>query len=136
MLLNHGGDTPARLLIAEDDTLLAATLAEFLREEGHTVTLAANGEAALAAAQGLEFDVLLTDLRMPVMDGMALIRTLRVDRPELPVVVISGDLPADWRLAVGPTADGPAPLHLVTKPMTLSQLRAALAAVRRECAGA
>ncbi len=122
-------DVQARLLIAEDDHLLSATLAEFLRDEGHEVTMANDGAAALAASVGLDFDVLLTDLRMPVMDGMALIRALRAERPDLPVVVISGDVPLDWRFAIGPTADGPAPLQLVRKPMRLTQLREALSSV-------
>ena len=134
MFMNGGEEMPARLLIAEDDTLLSATLAEFLRDEGHDVTLVPDGAAALAAAEGLDFDVLLTDLRMPVMDGMALIRALRQDRPGLPVLVISGDVPADWRCAIGPTADGPAPLLLLRKPMSLSQLRTALGKVFPACA--
>jgi len=120
---------PGRLLLAEDDLLLAATLAEFLRDDGYHVTSANDGAQALAASRGLDFDVLLTDLRMPVMDGMALIRALRAERPDLPVVVMSGDVPADWRSAIGPTQDGPGRLHLVKKPMSLSQLREALMAV-------
>ncbi len=133
MLMKGAEELPARLLIAEDDHLLSATLAEFLREEGHEVTLAPDGAAALAAAEGLAFDVLLTDLRMPVMDGMALIRALRAERPDLPVVIISGDVPADWRCAIGATADGPAPLQLVRKPMSLAQLRQALNSVWSAC---
>jgi CheY-like chemotaxis protein len=136
MLMTIGAETPARLLIAEDDQLLSATLAEFLREEGHEVTMAQDGAAALEAAIGLDFDILLTDLRMPVMDGMALIRALRAERPHLPVVVISGDVPTDWRSAIGATADGPAPLQLVRKPMSMMQLRSALSSVWSACARA
>jgi CheY-like chemotaxis protein len=122
-------DPPGRLLLAEDDLLLAATLAEFLRDDGYMVTSTHNGAQALAAAEGLQFDVLLTDLRMPVMDGMALIRALRTQRPELAVVVMSGDEPPDWRRAIGPTDAGSGRLALIKKPMSLTQLREALLAV-------
>jgi CheY-like chemotaxis protein len=134
MMTKSGPEPPARLLIAEDDQLLSETLQEFLREDGHVVTLAPDGAAALAASEGLDFDVLLTDLRMPVMDGMALIRALRAERPQLPVVIMSGDVPADWRGAMGATADGQGPLQLVRKPMTMTQLRSALSAVWPSCA--
>lgn len=130
MMQNRGTrEPPGRLLLAEDDLLLAATLAEFLRDEGYHVTSANDGAQALEAAEGLDFDILLTDLRMPVMDGMALIRALRAKRPSLPVVVMSGDVPTDWRNAIGPMPEGAGELHLIKKPMSLSQLREALLAV-------
>ncbi len=123
------GRKTGRLLLAEDDLLLAATLVEFLRADGHIVTAAPDGAAALAASEGLEFDVLLTDLRMPVMDGMALIRALRARRPDLPVVVMSGDVPVDWRSAIGIDNNNAGKIELVRKPMSLAQLRNALASV-------
>jgi CheY-like chemotaxis protein len=125
------GDVPAprHVLLAEDDILLAATVAEFLRDDGYVVTATPDGAAALAAAEGLDFDVLLTDLRMPVMDGTALIRALRLQRPDLPVVVMSGDVPPEWRGTMESPEIGTGPLKLVHKPMSLMQLRDALRAV-------
>ncbi len=129
-------DMPGHVLLAEDDFLLATTVTEFLRDEGYEVTVAQDGGAALLAATGLRFDVLLTDLRMPVMDGTALIRALRLQRPDLPVVVMSGDVPPEWHAAMEQPETGTGQLKLIHKPMSLLQLREALRSVWPEPAGA
>jgi CheY-like chemotaxis protein len=103
-----------------------------LRDEGYQVTSAPDGGAALSASVGLSFDVLLTDLRMPVMDGTALIRALRAQRPDLPVVVMSGDVPPGWCVAMDQPDAGSGQMKLLHKPMSLFQLRDALQAVWSE----
>jgi CheY-like chemotaxis protein len=67
---------------------------------------------------------------MPRLDGFELIRRLRADRPQLPVVVMSGNAPADLNDSLRPHGSGP--LVFVHKPMRLGQLLAAL----RQCGGA
>ncbi len=61
---------------------------------------------------------LVTDLRMPRLDGKALIRRLRESRPALPVVVLTGYAPADWRTNL--THDGEGPLVLLDNPCGLT----------------
>jgi DNA-binding NtrC family response regulator len=77
----------ARILLVEDELNMARTLAKNLERAGHVVEHAAHGEAALARLGGSSFDVVLTDLKMPVMDGMALLRAMH-DRGLSPAVVI------------------------------------------------
>jgi CheY-like chemotaxis protein len=116
-----------RVLMAEDEWLAAEVLAEGLEAAGFTVLTAADGQAALdMATGGAGFDLLLTDLRMPRMDGRELISRLRAARPDLPVVVMTGFPPPE-----GPEAlhEGRAPLRLLTKPIGIAPLIAALMAV-------
>ena len=109
-----------RVLMAEDERLAAEVLEEGLVDAGFEVLAAPDGEAALAlASSGARFDVLLTDLRMPRLDGRELIARLRAGRPELPVVVMTGYPPDGGK---GELHDGSAPLELLTKPIELARL--------------
>jgi two-component system response regulator PilR (NtrC family) len=69
----------ARILLVEDEVNMARTLAKILERKGHTVATAANGEEALALLAAERFHVVVTDLNMPVMDGMQLLRRLQPD---------------------------------------------------------
>jgi CheY-like chemotaxis protein len=84
-----------RVLVAEDEALIALSLADLLEAEGHEVVLAPDGADALDAALRLgdALDVLVTDLNMPRLGGEDLIRELRAERPGLPVVVVTGSAP-------------------------------------------
>lgn len=82
---------PPHVLIAEDDPLGASALETFLRFSGYRITLAEDGLQALAAFERTPADLLITDIMMPGLDGNGLIRELWGRRPELPVVVITGD---------------------------------------------
>jgi len=121
-----------RVLLAEDDSLLANTVDDFLSDEGFCVSLAADGLQALKHALDQPFDVLLTDLRMPHIDGSELIRQLRAKRPDLPVVVMSGNAPVDLRSRL--MREGNGPMVMVTKPMRLQELLQALQMVLRNAA--
>jgi two-component system response regulator AtoC len=79
----------ARLLLAEDDEGVRSFLAESLEQAGHDVVQTADGEEALRALAGHSFDLLVTDLRMPKLDGMALLRRVRAEQPELEVIVLT-----------------------------------------------
>lgn len=113
-----------RILVAEDDALLAATVNEFLTQEGFCVAVSPDGQEALETASRKEIAALLTDLRMPRLDGVGLVRRLREIRPELPVVVMTGFAPADWRSRL--QQDGEGPLVLLDKPIRLNSLLSAL----------
>jgi DNA-binding NtrC family response regulator len=79
----------ARVLLVDDDGNLRRVLAHHLQTAGYDVTAKADGREALAALQGVEVDLLLTDVRMPGMDGMALLRQVRRQAPDLPVLVMT-----------------------------------------------
>ncbi len=78
------------ILIAEDEQVIAMTLADVLESEGFRVTLARDGREALEAEDRDAADLLVTDMRMPVMGGAELIQAIRQRRPELPVIAITG----------------------------------------------
>jgi DNA-binding NtrC family response regulator len=80
----------ARILLVEDEVNMARTLARNLERAGHTVTHAPHGEAALAMLANEPFDVVLTDLKMPVLDGMGLLRALHERGIATAVVVLTG----------------------------------------------
>jgi two-component system, cell cycle response regulator CpdR len=81
----------ARILVADDDRAVAEFVRRALVHHGHDVTLVEDGLAALHALQTAEpFDLLLTDIVMPQMDGIALALKVARDRPGLRVLLMSG----------------------------------------------
>ena len=81
-----------RFLVVEDDADVRALLAEVLAGEGFAVRAAADGLAALEAAAAEPPDLVVTDLYMPRLDGLAMIDRLWTGRPGLPVLVVSAGL--------------------------------------------
>jgi len=77
------------ILIAEDEVVLRESLAELLTSEGYRVLEASNGKEAWELASSEPVDVVLSDVRMPEMDGMALLEALQEMAPELPVVMLT-----------------------------------------------
>lgn len=80
----------ARILVVDDEQSNRQMVVLILREAGHTVEAASNGEIALAHLSTGEWDLLITDMHMPVMDGVELISQCRDLHPGLAVVAISG----------------------------------------------
>ena len=81
----------ARIMIAEDEAPIRELLARALAQDGHEVATAPNGAAALEQISGDgRFDLLLTDIQMPVMDGIALALAAVRDHSELKVVLMTG----------------------------------------------
>jgi DNA-binding NtrC family response regulator len=81
--------TVTRILVADDEEGIREFLAESLEKDGHEIALATNGAEALALARAEPFDVILTDLKMPKLDGMSLVRTLRTEQPDVEIVVLT-----------------------------------------------
>jgi CheY-like chemotaxis protein len=111
---------PARLLVAEDHTMLRSLFATALEREGYETLQAADGEEALRlATRDLHsLDLLLTDDRMPGMNGWELTRVLKALRPDLKVIVMSAHGSEDL-LAPG--------VVMLLKPFTLNTLRSLVA---------
>ncbi len=82
----------ARILIAEDEEALCALCARALAVDGHEVKTADDGSAALdlLVRERGRFDLLLTDIRMPIMDGIALALAAVRDFPDLTIVLMTG----------------------------------------------
>lgn len=106
----HGSAAPVTLkpslhiLIVEDDPDFRATLCDWLDCSGYAVSQASNGLEALTLAQQRHFDAVVTDLKLPMMDGLQLLDGLQAIDPELPVIFLSGQ--ATVRDAVAALRDG------------------------------
>ena len=114
----------ARILIAEDEDSLRNLVARALSLDGHEVTTANDGAEALdvlTREQGA-FELLLTDIRMPVMDGIALALAAARDHPRLAILLMTGY--ADQR----ERASGlDALIHdVIAKPFSLATIRGAV----------
>lgn len=106
-----------RILVVDDEPSLAEALADLLRMHGHGVATAANGAEALQLASREHFQLVLSDLVMPVMDGHELMRALHRE-PRKPFwFVLMSALPASLQ---GPHPPGCA--RLMTKPVHLDDL--------------
>jgi two-component system, cell cycle sensor histidine kinase and response regulator CckA len=87
------GDAPPTVLVVEDEVTVRAGIRRLLEHEGYTVLEAEHGAAALQLLEGTAADsisLVLTDLRMPVMDGRQLAAALARRRPNMPIVFMSG----------------------------------------------
>jgi signal transduction histidine kinase/ActR/RegA family two-component response regulator len=79
-----------RVLLADDDASIGRSLRRLLEQIGHSVTLHTDGQAALDAYKGGEFDLVLSDLAMPGMGGLDLLRELRAYDPDARVIIFTG----------------------------------------------
>jgi two-component system response regulator PilR (NtrC family) len=77
------------ILLAEDERMLRESLAQLLAEEGYQVVQAADGKEAYDALLAQPFDLILTDIRMPNMDGVSLLQHAQQAAPQTPVVVLT-----------------------------------------------
>jgi CheY-like chemotaxis protein len=117
-----------RVLVVDDDPSLLESLRISLLDEGHKVTTAPGGQAGidafrLAQKGGKVFDVVITDLRMPDVDGREVVTTVRRLSPGTPIILLTG-----WGQQV--TGDSAPPLavdRMLGKPPRIRELRAALA---------
>src|SRR5689334_7751673 len=88
-----------RILIVDDDPSARTTLAELLRDEGYSVETAADGFKALPKLEDHAPDVVVTDLHMPVMDGLELMQRVWEEDRERAVVVMTADGSVDTAVA-------------------------------------
>jgi len=114
----------ARILVAEDEEGLRSLVARALMQDGHAVTTANDGAEALdvLTRENGAFELLLTDIRMPIMDGIALALAAARDHPKLAILLMTGF--ADQR----ERASGlDALIHdVIPKPFSLATIRSAV----------
>ncbi len=111
-------DTPHILLI-DDEKIALSNLSHVLEREGYQVTARMDGESGLAEMQTTEFDLVITDLRMPGINGMDVLRHIQETTPEVPVIMITGHASLDS--AVDAIKAGA--YHYITKPFRLAEAR-------------
>jgi len=83
----------AHILLVEDSPEVSLTVREILASAGHTVEDAASGKEAIKCLKAGKFDAIVSDIWMPEMDGIALLKEIRGAGNTIPVVVISGGAP-------------------------------------------
>lgn len=85
-------ETPIRVLVADDDALVREMVGASLRENGFAVETACNGaEAVVKRRQDPHLDLILSDMNMPELDGLGMIRRLRADGDDIPIIILTGN---------------------------------------------
>jgi two-component system cell cycle response regulator CpdR len=108
----------ARILVAEDEQAVSAFVTRALQHHGHEVMAVADGSAALRALAGERFDLLLTDIVMPILDGIALALKASKDHPGMKILLMTGFTSERQR-----AHNLDALIHrVVAKPFTLEQI--------------
>ena len=108
-----------RILIVDDEATAVENLAHVCRKQGHEVTTRTTGVGAIEALEKNRFDVILTDLKMEKVDGMAVLRRAKALDPETAVVLITGFATLDS--AVEAMKAGA--FHYIAKPFRLDEVR-------------
>src|SRR5438045_9108678 len=118
----------ARILIVDDEESTRELFAELLQRWGYEVDQTADGHGALKIAAETHPDVIISDLVMPKLDGLALVRALREEQPDTPVVIITGKGTID--AAVEAVREGD--FDFVEQPLDPGRLKAILKPPLRE----
>jgi CheY-like chemotaxis protein len=119
---------PLKILLVDDDPLIIASLANILQGDGHTIATADGGQAGIdtflaALKRGEHFDIVITDLGMPYVDGRRVAAAVHGACPQTAIVMLTG-----WGQRL--VAENDVPTHVdrvLSKPPKLRELRAALA---------
>jgi signal transduction histidine kinase len=117
-----------RILLVDDDAALINSLRTTLETEGHFVTAATGGQAGIdafseALRDGVPFEIVITDLGMPYVDGRQVIASIRAASPKTPIILLTG-----WGQQMDGEHDNPPQVdRLLAKPPRLREIRAALA---------
>ena len=115
------GMTPPRLLVIDDEAAVREVWCEFLSLLGYDVAVARDGADGLARLARERFDLVVTDLRMPQLDGWDVLESARASAPEMPVIILTGAAEDGDRERA--RAHG---VRLLSKPLTLQELKAAV----------
>jgi EAL domain-containing protein (putative c-di-GMP-specific phosphodiesterase class I) len=117
------GPTKARVLLVDDDDLLVRSYARMLSEDGYDIEIRFDGESAVEAVRREAYDVVLSDIDMPRLSGLALLERIRAYDLDIPVVLITGAPSLETAMA----AIEYGALRYLAKPVSPTQLRAIIA---------
>jgi len=124
-----------RILIAEDDEALAKFVRQGLEAENYSVDVLADGEQARMAATEVDYDVVILDLNLPKLDGVSVLRHLRLKKPSLPVLVLTQRNRVEDRIQCLDTgADDYVPKQMSTTSLDIFHIREDLIAKIRAAA--
>jgi len=116
-----------RILIAEDDEALSKFVRQGLEGEHYSVDVFSDGELARAAATDTEYDVVILDLNLPKLDGVSVLRHLRLKKPSLPVLVLTQRTKVEDRVQCLDTGAD----DYLAKPFSFTELSARIRALVR-----
>jgi two-component system OmpR family response regulator len=118
VLLRRADGSPIRILVVDDEAVLAEMVSMALRYEGWDITTAGDGASAVSAARDVRPDAVVLDVMLPDMSGLEVLRKLREHSPELPVLLLTAKDAVEDRIA-GLSAGGD---DYVTKPFSLEEV--------------
>jgi CheY-like chemotaxis protein len=110
-----------RILVVEDESLVAETLRMVLAVDGHKVEVAVDGEQALAMFEAGDHDLIVTDFKLPKMDGLELAQAIKERAPSRPIILITAHAEAVLRTGNVTNVDS-----LLGKPFSIAELHGAL----------
>jgi DNA-binding NtrC family response regulator len=116
------------ILVVDDELLIRDLLYDFFTGQGWDIAVAENGDKALEMTRVRKFDLVLTDVRMPQMDGLALTGHIRQSFPEMPIVIMTGFPSVDSAVAALRSKVD----DYVIKPFNINQLYKVLEAKIKE----
>src|SRR6266550_2684969 len=120
---------PPRILVVDDELLLLDTAARILRGAGYEVKTATNGREAVEILQHGSFEAVVSDIRMPEMDGIQLLRAVRERDADVPVILMTAS--PDLASAVEAVTYGA--LQYLLKPFNINELKKVLSRAVRLC---
>ncbi len=116
----------AHILVIDDDSDILYILTELLTGEHHTVAVASDGKAGIALVVGQKFDLVITDMVMPEMDGIEVISAIRERAPEVRIIVLTGGtskLNKEYLMAMGKAMHAN---KVIAKPINFKELKEAV----------
>ncbi len=116
-------DKAIRIIVADDEDIVVSLVRDALEDEGHQIETASDGRDALAIIESEPVDLIVTDIRMPHMDGIEMVRQAREIHPDVVVIFMTGY--ADLNSAKSAIKQGA--FEYIMKPFELSELRQAVA---------
>lgn len=117
--MNEDNENKPHILVIDDEAIALSNMSHILQKEGYEVTACKDGESGLQAMQQTAFDLVLTDLQMPGIDGIGILQHIKGTTPDIPVIMITGHASLDS--AVEAMKFGA--YHYIAKPFRLDEAR-------------